>query len=388
MPRHSSKLNKSKKKKKKKNAPKTLSFQFHTQYISGILIIISALIAMWTIISITAPMIRDNPFVQIVKGDVQSEQPHVLNTIAYDQRMFTLANNPPTFSYAPRVSTTTASSSQAVARWPVHTVYPAYGALLPFNRIVSFYGNFYSSKMGILGEYPPDVVLKKLKAQVKQWQIADPNTPVIPAISYIAISAQDTPGTDGLYRLRMPASQIEKAINMANEVHGLVFLNMQVGMSTIEKELPYLAKYLKLPNVELSLDPEFAMNTLNKAPGTVIGTFDASDINFAAQYLAKIVHEYHIPPKILVVHRFTLTMITNYKKIVPLREVQIVINMDGWGYTPRKIDIYKYVIYREPVQFAGIKIFYKLDTSDPGWSIMTPTEILKLRPRPIFIQYQ
>jgi len=62
--------------------------------------------------------------------------------------------------------------------------------------------------------------------------------------------------------------------------------------------------------------------------------------------------------------------------------------MDGWGYTPRKIDIYKYVIYREPIQFAGIKIFYKNDTSEPGWNIMTPAEMLKLRPRPIFIQYQ
>ncbi len=379
MPKH---LSQTKKPKKKRTRSKMRSFSFYMRYVSGILIAISATIAMWAVISITAPMIRDNPFVQIVNGNVLTAQKHVLNIFTYSQRMFTLANNPPTFQIVPEIGTS------SIPQWPPHTVYPAYGALLPFNRIVSFYGNFYSSKMGILGEYPPDVVLKKLKAQVKQWQVADPNTHVIPAISYIAITAQDNPGKDGLYRLHMPASQIKKAINMANKVHGLVFLNVQIGMSTLSKELPYLAKYLALPNVELSLDPEFAMKTLNKAPGTIIGTFDASDINFAAQYLAKIVYARHLPPKILVVHRFTKAMVINYKKIVPLKDVQIVIDMDGWGHTPKKIKIYHYVIYSEPVQFTGFKIFYKNDTRESGWNIMTPEEVLKLRPRPIFIQYQ
>ncbi|HEC94130.1 MAG TPA: hypothetical protein ENI56_02010 [Candidatus Kaiserbacteria bacterium] len=390
MPKHPSQTKKSKKKKRKIRS-KAQRFSFFITYINGAIVAMAALAIVWTIISISATTVRSNPFVQIITG-VQSEQPHILNTIAYAQRMFTLANNPSTFQRAPVMQSTssigTSSVPQATPQWPVHTVYPNYGALLPFNRIVSFYGNFYSPKMGILGEYPQKVVLEKLKAQVKKWQIADPNTPVIPAISYIAITAQSSPGKSGLYRLHMPASQIEKAINMANEVHGLVFLNVQIGMSTLKKELPYLAPYLKLPHVELSLDPEFAMKTLHKAPGTIIGTFDASDINFAAQYLAKIVRTEHLPPKILVVHRFTRNMVTNYKKITPLKEVQIVIDMDGWGHTPKKIKIYQYVIYSEPVQFTGFKIFYKNDTREPGWKIMTPAEVLKLRPRPSFIQYQ
>ncbi len=391
MPKHSGKTKKPKKKKKKTRS-KTQRFSFLAPYVNDISVAVVSIVVVWVAISISATVVRYSPFVQIIKGDVQSEQPHILNIIAYSQRMFTLANNPVTFQKVPFTQSTpfvgTSSIPQVTPQWPVHAVYPNYGALLPFNRIVSFYGNFYSSKMGILGEYPQNIVLGKLKAQVKKWQIADPDTPVIPAISYIAITAQDTPGAGGLYRLHMPGSQIEKAISMANKVHGLVFLNVQIGMSTLQKELPYLAPYLKLPNVELSLDPEFAMKTLNKAPGTIIGTFDASDINFAAQYLAKIVRTEHLPPKILVVHRFTRNMVTNYKKITPLKNVQIVIDMDGWGHTPKKIKIYQYVIYDEPIQFTGFKIFYKNDTREPGWKIMTPKEVLKLRPRPIFIQYQ
>jgi hypothetical protein len=30
---------------------------------------------------------------------------------------------------------------------------------LPFNRIVSYYGNFYSKYMGVLGQYPEDEML-------------------------------------------------------------------------------------------------------------------------------------------------------------------------------------------------------------------------------------
>jgi hypothetical protein len=40
-------------------------------------------------------------------------------------------------------------------RWPVRSAYPNPGAILPFNRIVAYYGNLYSRNMGVLGEYPP-----------------------------------------------------------------------------------------------------------------------------------------------------------------------------------------------------------------------------------------
>jgi hypothetical protein len=115
---------------------------------------------------------------------------------------------------------------------------------------------------------------------------------------------------------------------------------------------------------------------------------DATDINFAAEYLAKLVKDNNLPPKILIVHRYTQKMVTNYQLIKPLPEVQIIMHMDGWGGKAKKIGTYNNYIYPEPVQFAGFKLFYKNDVFDAGTTILSPTELLKLRPRPIYIQYQ
>ena len=38
----------------------------------------------------------------------------------------------------------------------------------------------------------------------------------------------------------------------------------------------------------------------------------------------------------LVIHRFTQPMVTNYKKITPLPQVQIVMDMDGFGTPARR----------------------------------------------------
>ncbi len=68
--------------------------------------------------------------------------------------------------------------------WPVaNDEYPLEGAILPFKRIVCYYGNLYSKNMGALGEYPPKEMWRMLKDEVAAWQAADPDTPVIPAIS-------------------------------------------------------------------------------------------------------------------------------------------------------------------------------------------------------------
>jgi len=313
----------------------------------------------------------------------------VLDIEAYDKKMLELANNPPppVPKTVPEGQTPPPPPPPPVYKWPVKTVYPNAGALLPFNRIIAYYGNLYSKKMGVLGEYSESVMLAKLDAEVKKWELADPNTPVIPALHYIAVVAQGSAGADGKYRTRMPDSEIDKVIAMAQKINAIVFLDIQVGFSTVQSEVPKFEKYLKMPNVHLGLDPEFSMKS-GIRPGKIVGTMDATDINFAANYLAKLVQDNNLPPKILIVHRYTGKMLTNYKLMKPLPEVQIIIHMDGWGGKAKKIGTYKNFIYPEPVQFAGFKIFYKNDIKEPNTVIFSPTELLKLNPRPSYIQYQ
>lgn len=292
-----------------------------------------------------------------------------LDTVRYDRLLLQLVHNRP------------------VAGWPVKAPYPLPGALLPFNRVVAYYGNFYSQGMGILGELPEQQMLQRLKGEATRWHQADTSIPVIPAIHYIAVTAQDEPGKDRKYRLRMPASEMEKARTLAKQVQGIVFLDVQVGLSTLEEELPCLEPFLKQPDVHLGIDPEYSMKG-GEVPCSVIGSYDATDINYASAYLAQVVRKYKLPPKILVVHRFTREMVTNYKNIVTRPEVQIVMNMDGFGFPAKKIDSYKGAIVREPVQFTGFKLFYRYDLSKGYSSIMQPKDILALYPAPIYIQYQ
>jgi hypothetical protein len=306
-------------------------------------------------------------FFTLVFGQASAQ---TVDTLRYDSLMKRLANGDQT------------------GKWPVKTTaYPLPGAILPFNRVVAYYGNMYSKNMGVLGQYPPKVMLAKLQENVKLWAAADTLTPVIPALHYICVTAQADAGRNGLHNLRMPFKQIDSVLNMAKSINALVFLDIQVGFSTVQTELPLLEKYLSMPNVHFGIDPEFSMKE-GSVPGKRIGTFDAEDINFVTGYLADLVRKNNLPPKIFVIHRFTKRMVTNYQAIKLRSEIQVVMDMDGWGSPESKKKTYQAFMNQEPVQFTGFKLFYKNDLRNPPNRMLTPKEILALKPSPIYIQCQ
>jgi hypothetical protein len=271
-------------------------------------------------------------------------------------------------------------------RWPVKAQPPLPGSILPTHRIVAFYGNPLSKKMGILGELPPDQMLARFDKEIAAWRKADPSTPVQPALHLIAVVAQGMPGRDGKYRLRMTDSLIEMVAGWAAKKNALLFLDVQVGKSTVQEELPRLIPFLKRPNVMLGIDPEFSMKFGDK-PGSKIGTMNSDDVNYATALLSDLVKQNNLPPKVLVVHRFTHNMLTGSKKIRLDPRVQIVINMDGWGQPWLKYDSYRAYVESDPVQFTGFKLFYHNDTKK-GDPLLTPPEVLMLNPKPLYIQYQ
>jgi len=304
------------------------------------------------------------------KKEKKAKVAETTDTTAYKNKILAIANGDTT------------------GRWPVKgQPYPIKGAILPYKRIVAYYGNLYSKKMGVLGEYPPKELWRMLRSEVAAWEKADPTTPVQPAIHYIASTAQGAPMKDGSHCKRMPEQQIDSALAIAKMGDAIVFLDLQVAFSNVRKEVPKLEKYLKMSHVHLGIDPEFYMKD-GSIPGKKIGSMDASEINFCSEYLAKIVRDNNLPPKILVIHRFTQGMVKNYKNIKLHPEVQIVMNMDGWGEPILKFSTYKSYIAREPVQFTGFKLFYKNDLRKKPNHLLTPAELMVLRPQPIYIQYQ
>jgi hypothetical protein len=256
------------------------------------------------------------------------------------------------------------------------------GSLFPGCRVVAYYGNPMSKRMGILGELKPDSMLARLAKQAAEYAAVDSARPVLPALELIATVAQAGPGKSGLYRARMPDTLIARVMGWAEAHHYLVILDIQTGRSTMAAEMVPLMKYLARPYVHLALDPEFSIGT-KRVPGKVIGRIDAADVNAVSAVLATLVDSLKLPPKMLIVHRFTTPMLSNHEKIKLDPRVQIVIDMDGFGAPHLKYGSYKAYVHDRPVQFAGFKVFYKNDKP-----MLTPAQVLELDPVPLFVMYQ
>jgi hypothetical protein len=268
--------------------------------------------------------------------------------------------------------------------WPPKMPAALPGSILPAKRVIAFYGNPRSTRMGILGEFEPAEMLRKLDQEVAEWNKLDPQHPVQPALHLIAVVAAGDKGFDGKFRNRMDSTLIEKVYGWAKSRNAIMFIDVQVGLSTLQTELPLLERFLKRPDVHLGIDPEFSMKDGSR-PGKKIGTYDAADVNYASRYLAELVDKYKLPPKMLVIHRFTRKGVTNADKIKLDPKVQIVMHMDGFGAPWLKRDSYYSYIKKEPVQFAGWKQFTKAKNDKPT----TPREqILRLWPQPLYIQIQ
>jgi hypothetical protein len=312
-----------------------------------------------------------------------------LPTASFTARTTSIKTAPGTEITAPKVKYNAGEDPEYAKRhgWPVQCPPPLPGSVLPGKRIVAYYGNPQSKRMGALGEYPKDDMLRRLKGEVTRWQAADPSHPVQPALHLIAVVAQGTAGKAGKYRMIMPDAIVSQVYGWAREVNAILFIDIQTGHEDIRTLLPRFEWILKNPDVHLGIDPEFNLIKSRKIPGTKIGTYDAEDINYASGYLRDLVKKYNLPPKVFIVHRFTRNGVTNSRRITLHPEVQIIMNMDGWGAPWLKRDSYKDYIVAEPVQYTGFKLFYHNDTKK-GDPLLTPQEVLKLNPNPLYIQYQ
>ncbi len=259
---------------------------------------------------------------------------------------------------------------------------PADGSLLPTYRIVTYYGHPHDEHMGIIGEYSKEEIAQRLQTEAANYEAADPSRPVITAFELIATVAQQDPGPDGTYILDTDMDTLKEYADYARDHNMLVFLDLQIGRGTVASEIEKVRPLLERPNVHLALDPEFAIGP-GERPGDNIGSLPAESITYAQQYLAKLSHDLGLPPKILIVHEFREDMIGGKDQLAPVPGVQLVIDADGFGEPELKTQVYNILVRDQPVQFGGIKLFYKQDHP-----LMTAAEILALKPPPDVIIYQ
>jgi hypothetical protein len=279
----------------------------------------------------------------------------------------------PEFAQAPDLS---ADLAAPVVRAPTD------GPLLPDYRIVMFYGHPHDPAMGIVGEHEIEQLAEVLREEAANYAAADPSRPVIPALEVIATVAQRVPGSDGTYILDTDTKTLTTYIDFAAEQGMVVVLDLQVGRSTVPAEIEKVRELLARPNVHLAIDPEFAVAE-GQIPGEYIGSISAESITYAQEVLAEISATHGIPPKMLIVHQFREDMIQGKDQLAPIPGVQLVIDADGYGAPELKTAVYNFLVRDEPVEFAGVKLFYRQDMP-----LMTPQEILALVPAPDVIIYQ
>ena len=250
------------------------------------------------------------------------------------------------------------------------------------HRVIAYYGNPLSPVLGVLGEQSPEETVARLRAQADAYAPLSPDRTIVPAIHLIYAVAQDSPGRDGSYLLRMDDELVERYIRLTREQGMLLFLDIQVGRSTVAAELPRIYRFLENEQVHVALDPEFAWPA-DRQPVSSIGYLDAADINEAQRLLQRFAAERALPTKILVVHQFRRDMIRNKPALEQIERVELVIDMDGFGPPSVKLGSWNAVIRDDNVPLAAIKLFYKYDSN-----LMSPAEVLALTPSPVIIIYQ
>jgi hypothetical protein len=205
---------------------------------------------------------------------------------------------------------------------------------------------------------------------------------VVLAFEVIASVAQKEPQADGSYLLDTPSSVLDEYAEFTRENGLLLILDAQIGYRTVENDVKGLRPWLEQDHVHLAIDPEFAMAE-GQIPGEYIGSIDATDVAWAQLWLIDLATEAGVSPKILIVHQFKESMITNKDQIVPYAGVQVVIDADGWGPPELKKSTYEVVNNVTAVEYAGVKLFYRQDIP-----LMTAEQIINLNPSPLFIMYQ
>jgi hypothetical protein len=197
----------------------------------------------------------------------------------------------------------------------------------------------------------------------------------------IAVVASNAPEPDNSYSYKQSHATVKRFLAAARKIDALLILDIQPGHAGFLPLAKHFGRFLREPDVGLALDPEWA--TPGAVPGSIIGSTDAATVNRVSAYLARIVKKYKLPEKLLIVHQFTQSMIRDKPALRRHAGVALVLNVDGFGDQPNKISKYKDFTHPRTRFRSGYKLFYKEDTN-----LMTPRQVLRLRPRPDLVIYE
>jgi hypothetical protein len=289
---------------------------------------------------------------------------------------------------------------------PTPTFDPEQGAVLPTHRVIAYYAVPFAEPTGPAYQ-PTDDMLAALKQQGAAYEQLDPTHPVQLGIDLVVSVPDGFPGPQGTYSHHVDAGTIQTYIDFCNKNNLLLFLDLNFGWAPVMKEvnffLPYLEKYAF---VHLAIDPEWMFPRHDGIPGVNLSNVRASDLNPIIEAIAAIPMQYHVPRKLLIIHQYRpdgdglknpydagQAEFADKRNLIFDPRVDVVIHVDSVGGYSGDIQDKKFQ-YSERVQqdmkkyhnflYGGFKLFYKLEAKV---RLMTPKEVLSLKPAPMVVTY-
>lgn len=252
----------------------------------------------------------------------------------------------------------------------------------PVRRLLAVYGHPLTSALGVLGEQGPEETVERLRAIAEGYE-AD-GLAVLPAFEIIATVASASAGADGDYSGETARDVIRPWVEAAAANGVYLVLDLQPGRSDFLSQAKIYEEFLRLPHVGLALDPEWRLKP-HQVHLAQIGTVDAAEINQVSDWLAGIVREQALPQKLLVIHQFRHSMITDRGQINTPSELAVVIHMDGQGSLGAKYSTWNTLTSQDDAEryYWGWKNFYDEDAP-----MAVPPQVLELSPTPVFVSFQ
>ncbi|MFG2579038.1 hypothetical protein [Streptomyces malaysiensis] len=260
---------------------------------------------------------------------------------------------------------------------------PRGGRELSRYRLVGYCGLPGADALGRLGIGDLDDRVRQIEKTARAYAADREPQPVLELLATVANSSA---GPDGSYRSRTSPDTIRRFHDAAKRHRALLLLNIQPGRASVLGEVKALREWLVHPDVGIALDPEWEMGP-GEVPGNTYGRTSGKELTDVARHLSGIVAEHDLPQKPLVFHQVAMSVVQDQSALRPQPGVVLIKSADGIGSPGMKRDTWRQLVKNQPEGVhTGFKLFYEEDTE--GSRLMTPEEVLALRPRPDYVMFE
>jgi hypothetical protein len=255
--------------------------------------------------------------------------------------------------------------------------------LFPGRRMAALYGHPGTPAMGVLGEQPVAESIRRARSLAARYEpLVD--EPVVPAFELIATVASSAAGPDGDYSDESAVEDLRPWVDAAGDAGVYVMLDLQPGRTDFLTQARRYEDLLAEPHVGLALDPEWRLGP-DQVHLEQIGSVGVAEVNRVATWLADLTRDHDLPQKLLLVHQFRTTMITDRARLETGRdELSVLIHADGFGTPGQKFATWNALKANPPPNITwGWKNF--IDEDQPTF---TPAQTVAIEPSPRFVSYQ